>query len=74
MPDCLHPLLLLLTLLDLGFVQATDVVSFTGLLPLWLLAAVWVAVLYLRTFAPGYRPSELQPSELTGMVLSLYGG
>lgn len=39
MPDCLHPLLLLLTLLDLGFVQATDVVSFTGLLPLWLLAA-----------------------------------
>ena len=39
MPDCLHPLLLLLTLLDLGFVQATDVVSVTGLLPLWLLAA-----------------------------------
>ena len=39
MPDCLHPLLLLLTLLDLGFVQATDIVSFQGLLPLWLLAA-----------------------------------
>ena len=29
---------------------------------------------YLRTFAPGYRPSELQPSELTGMILSMYGG
>lgn len=39
MPDCLHPLLLLLTLLDLGFVQATDVVSVEGLMPLWLLAA-----------------------------------
>jgi protein-glutamine gamma-glutamyltransferase len=39
MPDCLHPLLLLLTLLDLGFVQATDIVSGSGLLPLWLLAA-----------------------------------
>lgn len=38
MPDCLHPLLLALVLLDLGFVQATDVVSLQGLLPLWLLA------------------------------------
>ncbi|MEO6596442.1 MAG: transglutaminaseTgpA domain-containing protein [Planctomycetota bacterium] len=39
MRDCLFPLLLLLTLLDLGFVEATAVVSSGELLPLWLLAA-----------------------------------
>ena len=39
MSDGLFPFLLLLTLLDLAFVQATGVVSGSGLLPLWVLAA-----------------------------------
>ncbi|MFN3243581.1 MAG: DUF3488 and DUF4129 domain-containing transglutaminase family protein [Planctomycetota bacterium] len=38
MSDRLHPLLLLLTLFDLGFVHATGAVSATLLLPLWALA------------------------------------
>ena len=38
MSDRLHPLLLLLSLLDLGFVHATGAVSATLLLPLWALA------------------------------------
>ncbi|MFO1031589.1 MAG: transglutaminaseTgpA domain-containing protein [Planctomycetota bacterium] len=44
MSDRLFPLLLLLTLLDLGFVQATGVVSGGDLLPLWglTLAAPWL--------------------------------
>lgn len=37
MRDRLLPLLLLLTLLDLGFVQATGIVGGSGLVPLWLL-------------------------------------
>jgi hypothetical protein len=37
--DFLHLLLLALTLTDLAFVQATDVVAGSELLPLWLLAA-----------------------------------
>ncbi|MBL8726301.1 MAG: DUF3488 domain-containing protein [Planctomycetes bacterium] len=36
----LFPFLLVLGLLDLAFVQATEVVSWRGLLPLWLLTAV----------------------------------
>jgi hypothetical protein len=36
--DRLHPLLLLLTLLDLGFVHATGTVGAWSLLPMWLLA------------------------------------
>jgi transglutaminase-like putative cysteine protease len=39
MRDRLFPFLVVLTLLDLAFVQATDVVSGLGLLPMWLLAA-----------------------------------
>lgn len=39
MPDVLFPLLLVLTLLDLGFVHACDIVAGRDLLPLWLLAA-----------------------------------
>lgn len=39
MAEALFPLLLALTLLDLGFVHACDVVAGTELLPLWLLAA-----------------------------------
>lgn len=44
MSDRLFPLLLLLTLLDLGFVQATGVVPGGDLLPLWglTLAAPWL--------------------------------
>lgn len=44
MSDRLFPLLLLLTLLDLGFVQATGVVTGGDLLPLWALtlAAPWL--------------------------------
>lgn len=44
MTDRLFPLLLLLTLLDVGFVQATAVVDGLSLLPLWLLgvAAPWL--------------------------------
>lgn len=44
MSDRLFPLLLLLTLLDLGFVQATGVVTGGDLLPLWglTLAAPWL--------------------------------
>ena len=38
MNDRLHPLLLLLTLLDLGFVHATGAVDATPLLPMWLVA------------------------------------
>ncbi len=38
MREHLHRLLLALTLLDLAFVQATEVVSAAALLPLWLLA------------------------------------
>jgi transglutaminase-like putative cysteine protease len=39
MTDSLFPMLLVLTMFDLGFVQITDAVPGTGLLPLWLLAA-----------------------------------
>src|SRR5690606_31665075 len=39
MRDRLHPFLLLLTLLDLAFVHATDVVSGATLAPLWVFAA-----------------------------------
>lgn len=39
MTDRLFPFLLLLTLIDLAFVQATDVVPWSDLLPLWLLTA-----------------------------------
>jgi hypothetical protein len=39
MPEVLHRCLMLLVMLDLGLVQATDVVSFQGLLPLWVLTA-----------------------------------
>ena len=39
MSDRLHPFLLVLTLLDLAFVQATGAVSGIGMLPMWLLAA-----------------------------------
>ncbi len=39
MADSLFPMLLVLTLLDLGFVQATHVVTGMDMLPLWLLAA-----------------------------------
>ncbi|MCU0863755.1 MAG: DUF3488 and DUF4129 domain-containing transglutaminase family protein [Planctomycetes bacterium] len=44
MTDRLFPFLLLLTLLDLAFVQATEVVPTVDLLPLWLLgaAAPWL--------------------------------
>ncbi len=44
MRDRLLPFLLLLTLLDLAFVQATGIVGGQGLLPLWLLtiAAPWL--------------------------------
>ena len=45
-----------LTLLDLGFVQATDVVSVTGLLPLWLLAA---AILW-WWFTPDDAPDDVK--------------
>jgi len=40
MPEVLHRCLMLLAVLDLGLVQATGIVSFQGLLPLWVLAAV----------------------------------
>lgn len=40
MNDRLHPFLLLLTLLDLGFVHATGSVTATALLPMWPLALV----------------------------------
>ena len=45
--DCLHLLLLALTLTDLAFVQATDIVAGSELLPLWLLAAAspWLRAL-----------------------------
>jgi protein-glutamine gamma-glutamyltransferase len=48
--DRLLPFLLLLTLLDLAFVQATGIVSGQGLLPLWLLAAAapWLRLLQRR--------------------------
>lgn len=39
MTDSLFPMLLVLTMFDLGFVQITEAVPGTGLLPLWLLAA-----------------------------------
>lgn len=44
MHEVLHRCLMLLALLDLGLVQATSVVSFQGLLPLWLLtmASPWL--------------------------------
>lgn len=39
MTDSLFPMLLVLTMFDLAFVQITDAVPGSGLLPLWLLAA-----------------------------------
>lgn len=51
MSDRLHPLLLLLTLLDLGFVHATGAVSSTMLLPLWLFAIVSPRLRRLQRFA-----------------------
>lgn len=50
MRDRLLPFLLLLTLLDLAFVQATGIVGGQGLLPLWLLAvaAPWLRRLQQR--------------------------
>jgi len=47
MADCLHLLLLALTLTDLAFVQATNIVSGSELSPLWLLAAAspWLRAL-----------------------------
>lgn len=60
--DHLLPFLLVLALLDLGFVQATEVVSLRGLLPLWILtaAAPWLRRLqHRRLFRIGWNGTVL---------------
>lgn len=54
MSDRLHPLLLLLTLLDLGFVHATGAVDAAPLLPMWLFALASPRLRRLQRF-PAYR-------------------
>ncbi|MGK0154071.1 MAG: hypothetical protein ACI9SE_001022 [Neolewinella sp.] len=54
MNDRLHPLLLLLTLLDLGFVHATGAVDALPLLPMWLFALASPRLRRLQRF-PFYR-------------------
>jgi transglutaminase-like putative cysteine protease len=48
--DKLHPLLLLLTLCDLGFVHATGAVSSWVLLPLWIMAIASLRLRSLQTY------------------------
>lgn len=50
MTTALFPLLLLLTLLDLAFVQATEVVAFADLVPLWAFAVAAPALRRLQRF------------------------
>ena len=54
MNDRLHPLLLLLTMLDLGFVHATGAVDAVLLLPMWLFALLSPRLRRLQRF-PFYR-------------------